>query len=146
MQYNSAMEESTITVTEPVSQPVHEPHEPHKVPVKKALTQTARRYTRIAILTGEYIFDEMVDALVDSVKVIQSEARLFVGVLFTIAGLMNFSNGKYCDGNAADYLSCTRPTVYYYYGAFETFLVIVGVTLVLVWYFKRQQKQPLTLD
>jgi hypothetical protein len=108
---------------------------------RSKITRMARRYTRITILVAEYIFDEIVDAIVDSAKVIQSEGRLFMGLALSVIGLMDFSNGKYCDGNAADYLSCTRPTVFYYYGTFEIVLVVIGVMLVVVWSLKRWQKK-----
>jgi hypothetical protein len=51
---------------------------------------------------------------------------------------LNLQSGKYCDGNAADYLACTRPTTYYYYNGFEIFLIIAGIFLILLWFQKEE--------
>jgi hypothetical protein len=102
------------------------------------------RYVRIGILVAEYMYDELIDAIIDSARVVQSEGRLFLGSVCTVIGLMNFRNGKYCDGNSVDYLSCTRPVAYYYYSGFEIVLVVLGVTLMLVWFLKRTPKMSET--
>jgi hypothetical protein len=90
-------------------------------------------------ITVEYLSSKLWDALVADARVVGEEANLFLGSLLFIVGLFNWSVGKYCDGNSSDYLSCTRPTVYYYYSAFEVVLMVVGASLVLVWLIERKR-------
>jgi len=88
----------------------------------------------------ERLFDVLVDALVDYARIIGREFALFAGVAFVLTGLLNFQNGKNCDGNTADYLSCTNPSTFYYYSWFETTLIIIGVFLLILWYFKLKER------
>ena len=87
-----------------------------------------------AIRFAEYIYDSVEDHLI----VMRREATLFAGTFFVIVGLLHFRSDKYCDGNTAEYLSCTRPTTYYYFGAFEIALVVLGVFLLLLWWVKKR--------
>jgi SNF family Na+-dependent transporter len=84
---------------------------------------------------SEYVFD----AVEEYIEIMRREATLFAGTFFVIVGMLSFSSNKYCDGNTAEYLSCTRPTTYYYYGSFQIALVILGVFLVLLWVLKRRE-------
>lgn len=86
----------------------------------------------------EYIAVRLVEAAYEDLKIVRTEVNLFLGVLLGLLGLFNWSTGKYCDGNSSDYLSCTRPTVYYYYGAFEITLIVLGTLLVLIWLVKKR--------
>jgi len=54
-------------------------------------------------------------------------------------GIMNFSNGKYCDGNSADYYSCTNTAVYYYYAPLSLVACILGSFFVAIWKLKREE-------
>jgi hypothetical protein len=66
------------------------------------------------------------------------EAELLVGVVFVVTGLMNFNSSRYCDGNPADYFSCTNPTTYYYYDWFTVALVAVGAVLIVLWWLRHR--------
>ena len=87
----------------------------------------------------EYVSYHFARACADNIRIMRKEGNLFAGAGLVLLGLLNWSSGKYCDGNTADYLSCTRPNTYYYYGAFQIALIILGVFLVLVWYVKNRQ-------
>jgi len=66
--------------------------------------------------------------------------RLFFGITLTTIGLLNFSSGAYCDRAVPDAYNCVRPSTYYYY-SWETILVIVlGVTLIILWFLSRKKK------
>jgi hypothetical protein len=106
-------------------------HEPRKGRVS-SLAQTTW-------VSAEYVSVNLVDALQENLRMMLREADLFIGVIFTLLGLLNWSSAKYCDGNTSDYLSCTRPATYYYYGALEITLIIVGVLLVVIWALKQRK-------
>ena len=84
--------------------------------------------------------DRLVDWLEERLRILIIEKDLFLGTLFFILGFLNFHSGKYCDGNSADYLSCTRPVTYYYYTWWEIALVILGVFLILIWFVQRNRR------
>ncbi len=88
----------------------------------------------------QYFFDVAMDALEYDWEVIKREADIFIGAFLFLIGLLDFHSGKYCDGNTADYLSCTRPVTYYYYTWLEMILIILGVTFILLWFMKRQRQ------
>ena len=98
------------------------------------------RYARIAWLFIEFIFDRVVDLMGENVRIMRQEGELFFGIALLILGVFNFQSGKYCDGNISDYISCTRPSTYYYYGGFEIFLILVGAFFLMFWILKRQQR------
>jgi hypothetical protein len=83
-------------------------------------------------------FEGLVVALEEYARLMRKEMELFLGTLFLIVGALNFDSGKYCDGNTADYLSCTRPAVYYYFDALDVVLVVLGVFLLLLWRVKNR--------
>ena len=85
------------------------------------------------------MFDRIMDVVEADWKIIKREGDLFGGTFLLLLGLLNIESGKYCDGNTADYLSCTRPTTYYYYNGLEIALIIIGVFLILLWFQKRKQ-------
>jgi hypothetical protein len=84
--------------------------------------------------------DDFLDWLADRLHIIIHEKDLFLGTLLFLLGLLNFHSGKYCDGNTADYLSCTRPVTYYYYSWLEVVLVIFGVFMIMLWFLRRERK------
>ncbi len=111
-------------------------HTKQQSPGRKGKVRTMAVTTWVSI---EYIATQIVDAVTEDLRVFRKEANLFLGTTIGLLGLFNWSTGKYCDGNSSDYLSCTRPTVYYYYGAFEIALMVLGVVLVLVWCVNNRQ-------
>ncbi len=96
---------------------------------------------RTAWISIEYVVFHFMNGLGETLRVMRRDANLFLGATLALLGLLNWSIGKYCDGNTADYLSCTRPEAYYYYGWFEIVLIIVGVLLVLAWYAKNRREK-----
>ncbi|MCK9352358.1 MAG: hypothetical protein WCT49_05190 [Candidatus Paceibacterota bacterium] len=70
---------------------------------------------------------------------LQKELLLFFGIALFLSGILNFSNGKYCDGNVADYYACTNTAVYYYYGPLSIGACILGAFFVTVWKMKRER-------
>lgn len=87
----------------------------------------------------EYLSVRVVEGLGSRLKVVRTHNNLFMGATLFVLGLFNWSSGKYCDGNSSDYLSCTRPVTYYYYSAFEIFLLVVGLALILIWWIENRK-------
>lgn len=84
--------------------------------------------------------DGLLLALAEYWRVMRLEKELFLGSGLLLVGLLNFESGKYCDGNTADYLSCTRPATYYYFDTFGILLIIAGVFLVMLWLLRRKEQ------
>lgn len=87
-----------------------------------------------------YLLEGVADGIVDAWHVIRHEAGLFWGVGFFVVGLFGFRSGRYCDGNTAEYLSCTRPATFYYYDWLHIALIVLGVFLILVWVLKNRHR------
>lgn len=100
-----------------------------------------RRAAHITWLTIEYVFDYGVDVIGEQVRVIRRESELFLGIALMLVGLLDFQNGKNCDGNTADYLSCTRPSTFYYYSWWQILAVIVGSFLIVIWFLRLHPKK-----
>lgn len=79
------------------------------------------------------------DELAHDVQDIVAHGRLFLGTALTIIGVLSFESDKYCDGNAANYYSCTRPDTYYFYPWWAILLIIAGVYFVVLWFLRRKQ-------
>ncbi len=77
--------------------------------------------------------DGIYDFVANSLATVAHDAGLFIGVALTLVGLFSIEADKFCDGNTADYLSCTRPSTYYFYSPLDITLIIAGVFLVLIW-------------
>lgn len=84
-------------------------------------------------------FDRTIDEGERDIKLMRQESDLFLGVLLFILGFLNFHSGRYCDGNTADYLSCTRPVTYYYFTWLEVILVVMGVFFIMLWFMKQRR-------
>ena len=87
----------------------------------------------------EFISVQIADTLMEYVSVMRRELELFLGSGLLLIGFFNWSSGKYCDGNTADYLACTNPVTYYYYDAFAIGLIVVGAFLTLIWLVKNRK-------
>ena len=101
------------------------------------------KFARLRTGTMRLLFstgDRLLDAMEENWAIVRREKDLFFGSLLFLLGLLDFHSGKYCDGNTADYLSCTRPVTYYYYTWLEIILIIVGVFFILLWFMKREQR------
>jgi len=86
------------------------------------------------------LFDRFLDWALGRLTLMRAEFELFAGTALLIVGMLGFRSGKYCDGNTADYLSCTRPSTFYYYSAFDIALVVIGFFLVLFWFLSRSRR------
>jgi len=107
-------------------------------------TQEMSRLTRVRGSLWQWIiatFDRLMDALEYDWVIIRREYDIFLGALLFLTGLLDFHSGKYCDGNTADYLSCTRPVTFYYYTWLEIILIILGVGFILLWFMKRDRSR-----
>lgn len=87
-----------------------------------------------------YLFDRALLWAGVRAKVIAKESDLFLGTALFLIGLLGFESARYCDGNSADYLSCTRPATYYFYDAPHTILIVLGVVLILTWWVRKNER------
>lgn len=90
---------------------------------------------------SRFVGSRAVDLFVDDIAVIVANGRVFAGMILFLIGLFGFESDRYCDGNTATYLSCTRPSTYYYFSAFDIFLIVIGATLVLLWLIDRPRQK-----
>lgn len=97
-------------------------------------TQSAFRFIPRFI---RYLFERLVTATTTNVLLILREIDLFFGTALLAMGLFSFESDKFCDGNTADYLSCTRPSTFYYFDALDILLIVVGVFFIMLWVLKR---------
>jgi hypothetical protein len=74
---------------------------------------------------------------VSTFYLVRRNATLFLGNTLFLLGVFGFSNGKYCDGNAADYYACTNPAAYYYYSIPAITAIVLGGFFLSVWYVKK---------
>jgi hypothetical protein len=86
-----------------------------------------------------YIRKAVVDGAQETFASVVREFDLFLGNALLLIGLLSFESDKFCDGNTADYLSCTRPSTYYYFDYLDIFLIVVGSTLVIAWFLKQRR-------
>lgn len=100
----------------------------------------ANKILKTIWLTIAYFFDVLADAIIERFALMQTEIDLFLGAALALFGTFSFQAGKYCDGNTADYLSCTRPATYYYYSPFSIVAVVIGVCLILVWFVRNKRR------
>lgn len=93
---------------------------------------------RLARLFVRFLSDSLVHVGTDTAEALLRAPGLFLGSALFLIGLLNFNAGRYCDGNVGEYLSCTRPAVYYYFDGLDITFVIIGVFLMLAWFVKKQ--------
>jgi hypothetical protein len=84
--------------------------------------------------TIERVYDFVTGAL----RTIARDSSLFIGIALTLVGLLSFQADKFCDGNTADYLSCTRPSTYYFYSPFDIAIIVIGAFLIVIWIRNRR--------
>ena len=108
----------------------------HAPPQKRGRIQHTWKFLSLFTM---YIFERLADLSVEYTRIIAREKEIFLGSALLLLGLFNFNSSRYCDGNSADYLSCTRPATYYYFDAIDIVCIILGVFFVLVWFLKRRQ-------
>jgi uncharacterized membrane protein len=96
-----------------------------------------KRYAWILWLLILFISNKTIDVFGDYFAIIRREIELFVGSALVLIGVFGFNAGRMCDGNTADYLSCTRPSAYHYYSGFDIALVVIGAFLILLWFVGR---------
>ncbi len=106
-------------------------------PVKRGKIRHAWRFTS---LFTAYLFESIIDAVGEYIGVIVREKELFLGAALSLIGLFSFESDKFCDGNTANYLSCTRPSTFYYFDALDITLIVIGVFLLLIWFLKQSKR------
>ena len=94
---------------------------------------------RIGGLIVSHLFNSFLDRLAHFIEVLSKEIELFVGTALVLIGLFSFESDKFCDGNTADYLSCTRPSTYYYFGSLDIFCIVLGTFLILFWVLRSRE-------
>ncbi len=103
------------------------------------MDESEQREGVIAYLTR--LVSEMIHAagrlVSDQFGALLREPALFLGAILLILGLMSFEVGRYCDGNTAQYLSCTRSAAYYYYDTLDRTIAVIGAFFLLGWYVRR---------
>ncbi len=97
------------------------------------------RTVRIGGLIVGHLFNGFLDKLAHFVEVVGKEIELFIGTALVLIGLFSFESDKFCDGNTADYLSCTRPSAYYYFGSLDIFCIVLGTFLILFWVLRSRE-------
>ena len=95
---------------------------------------------RVFLTTGAFVL-YIRDALIDDLRLVWREGRLFVGLFFVVVGIVSFASDKYCDGNTSSHYACTRPSTYYYYPWWAVTFVVVGSFFVCLWFLRRQEKR-----
>lgn len=86
-----------------------------------------------------YLVHTATESLQKNLALLIHEFDLFLGVFLFILGFFGFESDKYCDGNTADYLSCTRPTTYYFFDSLDMALITLGAFFILFWALKRKK-------
>lgn len=99
---------------------------------------TPARIVRYVSLYTLYLFDRFLIAGADNIRLAVRELGLFLGLGALLMGLLNFESDRYCDGNTSQYLSCTRPSTYYYFDTLDIALIIFGVFAITLWLLKRR--------
>jgi hypothetical protein len=89
-------------------------------------------------MTIAFFVNRAIDGLLNTFRLILREFELFLGAALFIVGFFGFNSDKYCDGNTADYLSCTRPSTFYYFDWIDITLIVLGVFFMLAWHLKRR--------
>lgn len=101
------------------------------------------RFRRIGRSVWGYsvaLFERAIDGLEVDIKIMRHESDAFLGAFLFLMGVLNFHSGRYCDGNTADYLSCTRPVTYYYFTWLEIACIVIGVFFIMLWFMKRGRR------
>ncbi len=94
------------------------------------------RFLRVLRALLTYSIETIVDAIIIRLRILAREKDLVIGSILVVVGFLNFESDKYCDGNTAEYLACTRPSTYYYFDALDITFIVLGVCLVLVAYIR----------
>lgn len=92
-------------------------------------------------LFSHFLFDRSIENIRLNARIMVREKDLFIGSGLFLLGLLNFESSKFCDGNTADYLSCTRPSTYYYFDALDITCIVLGVFFILLWIMKRRYEK-----
>ena len=93
----------------------------------------------IRVIIAVYLF--IYDIVMDDIKIIVRNTRLFAGIAFTTIGVFSFESSKYCDGNTSNYYACTRPSTYYYYSWWAIFLIVIGLFSIVLWFVRNKRKR-----
>ncbi|MBP9668905.1 MAG: hypothetical protein KBE09_01310 [Candidatus Pacebacteria bacterium] len=97
------------------------------------------RTMRIGGLIVSHLFNGFLDRLSQFIEVLSREIELFLGTALVLIGVFSFESDKFCDGNTADYLSCTRPSTYYYFSSLDIACIVLGSFLILFWIMRSRE-------
>lgn len=86
-----------------------------------------------------YARHSLIEGAKETFAAVIREFDLFLGNALVVVGVLGFDSDKFCDGNTADYLSCTRPSTYYYFDWLDILLVMIGTTLIIAWFLKQRR-------
>lgn len=92
-------------------------------------------------LLVRFLFERLVAAATTNTLLILREIDLFFGTALLAIGFFGFESDKFCDGNTADYLSCTRPSTFYYFDTLDMFLIVVGLFFIILWFLKNRDSR-----
>ncbi len=84
------------------------------------------------------MLDHVYEFFVGALSTVARDMELFIGTALTLIGILSIEADKFCDGNTADYLSCTRPSTYYFYSPLDTAIIVIGVFFILIWIRRRR--------
>lgn len=93
---------------------------------------------RSTFFTFGYVLLIFRKALVDDLKLMWDDLRLFIGAVVVVIGLLSFESERYCDGTAATHAACTRPSTYYYFEPWTIAMITLGCVLLLLWWVRRR--------
>ena len=108
--------------------------------IVKRKSKKRRGIVRVLMrIVGAFYFF-VYDIVVDDIKVILYNSRLFAGIALVIVGILSFGSGKYCDGNTSNYYACTRPSTYYYYSWWAIALIVMGSFSIVLWFLRKKKR------
>lgn len=98
------------------------------------------RSLRVSFVSLGAFFLLVRDGLLRDAATVWQHGRLFLGTALLTLGLLSFESGRYCDGNTADYYSCTRPTTYYEFPGWAILATILGLFFVVLWFLYQKKR------
>ena len=105
----------------------------------RGLIRRVWRFVKRVLFVVKFLSTSVADAFSVDIDDILRNSRLFLGSVMILVGVLSFSSDRYCDGNASSYYACTRPSTYYFYPWWAIALVVVGSTLTILWFLRRQR-------
>ena len=102
---------------------------------KEKKTKVKHKLSKTMPLTD--LLDALYYSAHEDILIVKNNFNLFLGLGISICAFLNFSSGRYCEGNPATHFSCTHPATYYFYETNTIFLFVLGIFLITLWHLKR---------